>query len=44
MNTLDKIPLCKLWEKRRQQQQEGVGPSGADLGYYLDKNFHQGKL
>lgn len=44
MNTLDKIPLCKLWENCRQQQQEGARPGEADLGYYLDKNSHQGKL
>lgn len=37
INTLDKIPLCKLWENHWQQQQEGARPGEADLGKFLEK-------
>lgn len=42
INSLDKIPHCKLWEKCWQQQQEGTRPGKADLGNSLDKSSHQG--
>lgn len=37
INTMDKILLCKLWEKSWQQQQECARPGEADQGNYLDK-------
>lgn len=37
IKTLDKIPLCKLWGKRCQQQQECARPGEADQGNYSDK-------
>lgn len=35
----DKIPLCRLWEKCRRQQQEDARPGEADLGNLFEQKF-----